>query len=110
MKYLFFDDMLTPKLITIVYWLALLSIVIGGIGSMFAPFGFSFMNLLRRSASHMRNWPRRRRNFMSSTLCLDIEAADLQLHILKLLKCRQKQSLLQPWKSEKRRDMISFRK
>ena len=47
MKYLFFDDMLTPKLITIVYWLALLSIVIGGIGSMFAPFGFSFMNLLR---------------------------------------------------------------
>ena len=47
MKYLFFDDMLTPKLITVVYWLALLGVLIAGIGSMFVPFSFSFMGLLR---------------------------------------------------------------
>lgn len=47
MKFLFFDEMLTPKLITLVYWLGLLAVVLGGIASMFAPFGFSFMGFLR---------------------------------------------------------------
>ncbi|ARU05162.1 hypothetical protein CCO03_11085 [Comamonas serinivorans] len=42
-----FNEMLTPKLITVVYWLALLAIVIGGVGSMFAPYGFSLGSLLR---------------------------------------------------------------
>lgn len=35
----FFDNMLTPKIITIVYWLLLLAAVIGGIGTMFAGYG-----------------------------------------------------------------------
>lgn len=39
---LFFDSMLTPKIITIVYWLLLASVVIAGIGSMFGYPGFSF--------------------------------------------------------------------
>ncbi|HQS02624.1 MAG: hypothetical protein B7Y07_11595 [Halothiobacillus sp. 24-54-40] len=39
---LFFNSMLTPKIITVVYWLLLLGVVITGIGSMFALGGFSF--------------------------------------------------------------------
>jgi hypothetical protein len=40
---LFFDKMLTPKIITIVYWLLLLAAIVGGIGSMFSGFqGFGF--------------------------------------------------------------------
>jgi hypothetical protein len=39
---LYFEEMLTPKLITFVYWLLLLVSVFGGIGSMFAGFqGFT---------------------------------------------------------------------
>lgn len=38
---LFFDAMLTPKIITFVYWLFLLGVLLGGLGSMFAG-GFSF--------------------------------------------------------------------
>lgn len=33
---LFFDSMLTPKIITIVYWILLFVVVVSGIGSMFA--------------------------------------------------------------------------
>ena len=36
---LFFDSMLTPKIITIVYWLLLLAAVVGGFGSMFSGYG-----------------------------------------------------------------------
>ena len=40
---LFFDEMITPKIITVIYWLLLLGVVIGGIGSMFTGYGgFSF--------------------------------------------------------------------
>ena len=40
---LFFDDMITPKIITVIYWLLLLAVVIGGLGSMFTGYGgFSF--------------------------------------------------------------------
>ncbi|MEJ2612389.1 MAG: DUF4282 domain-containing protein [Candidatus Thiodiazotropha sp.] len=39
---LFFDKMLTPKIITIVYWLLLLAAVIAGVVSMFSGYqGFS---------------------------------------------------------------------
>lgn len=39
----FFDSMLTPKIITFVYWMLLLLAVFAGFGSMFAGFGgFSF--------------------------------------------------------------------
>ena len=39
----FFDDMITPKIITVIYWLLLFSVVIGGIGAMFTGYGgFTF--------------------------------------------------------------------
>ena len=42
-----FDKMLTPKIITFVYWLMLLGVVIGGLGSIFAgPSGFSIGSFL----------------------------------------------------------------
>ncbi|MBN1361916.1 MAG: DUF4282 domain-containing protein [Sedimentisphaerales bacterium] len=36
---LFFDSMLTPKIITFVYWLALLGVVISALTTMFGGFG-----------------------------------------------------------------------
>ena len=37
-----FDKMLTPKIITFVYWILLLGVVVGGLGSIFAgPGGVS---------------------------------------------------------------------
>ncbi|MCP1337984.1 DUF4282 domain-containing protein [Idiomarina sp. M1R2S28] len=40
---LFFNNMLTPKIITFVYWILLLAAVIGGISTMFAGYeGFTF--------------------------------------------------------------------
>jgi hypothetical protein len=45
---LFFDKMLTPKIITFVYWLLLAGAVIGGIGSMFGGYdGFGFGSFIR---------------------------------------------------------------
>jgi hypothetical protein len=41
----FFDTMLTPKIITFVYWLLLAASVIGGITFMFGPFGGFFKGL-----------------------------------------------------------------
>jgi hypothetical protein len=47
MKEIFnFDSMLTPKIITFVYWLLLLGVVLGGLSSMFAGFGLSFASFL----------------------------------------------------------------
>lgn len=44
---LFFDSMLTPKIITFVYWLLLVVAGVGGIGSMFGGYGgFSVMGVL----------------------------------------------------------------
>ena len=44
---LFFDKMLTPKIITIVYWLLLLAAIVGGIGSMFSGFqGFGIKSFI----------------------------------------------------------------
>ena len=39
----YFDSMLTPKVVTLVYWLLLLTALIGGIGSMFYT-GFQYMS------------------------------------------------------------------
>jgi hypothetical protein len=44
---LFFNSMLTPKIITLVYWMLLLAVVIAGIGAMFAPWGFTFGSFLK---------------------------------------------------------------
>lgn len=41
---LYFNKMLTPKIITLVYWLALAGVVVAGLGTMFA--GFSFATFL----------------------------------------------------------------
>lgn len=44
---LFFDSMLTPKIITGIYWLCIVASVIGGIGSMFGGYeGFTFGKFL----------------------------------------------------------------
>jgi hypothetical protein len=44
---LFFESMLTPKIITAVYWLLLILCVFGGIGSMFSGYqGFTFGGFL----------------------------------------------------------------
>jgi hypothetical protein len=40
---LVFDSMLTPKIITFVYWLMLLSAFVSGVGSMFAQYGGGFL-------------------------------------------------------------------
>ena len=41
-NFFFFDAMLTPKVITIVYWLLLLVVVIAGLGTLFYN-GFQYM-------------------------------------------------------------------
>jgi len=35
----FFESMLTPKIITVIYWLMLLAAIFGGFGSMFTGYG-----------------------------------------------------------------------
>jgi uncharacterized membrane protein len=43
----FFDKMITPTIITFIYWLALLSAVIAGLGTMFSHMGGSgFLSFL----------------------------------------------------------------
>lgn len=42
----FFDKMLTPKIITFVYWVMLVGAVIGGLVSMFTGYGFSFSRFI----------------------------------------------------------------
>ena len=39
----FFDSMLTPKIITFVYWLMLLGVVTSGLSSMFSGYGGGFL-------------------------------------------------------------------
>ncbi len=38
-----FDSMLTPKIITFVYWLMLLGCLVSGLGSMFTQYGGGFL-------------------------------------------------------------------
>lgn len=40
----FFDNMLTPKIITIVYWLMLIGVVVAGLGVMFSAQGGGFFD------------------------------------------------------------------
>jgi len=45
--FLKFDNMITPKIITFVYWLLLLGVLCGGLASMFGGFGgFSIVRFL----------------------------------------------------------------
>lgn len=54
---LFFDSMLTPKIITFVYWLMLLGVLIGGLGSMFGFGGFwSGLGILVFGSIGVRIW------------------------------------------------------
>jgi len=39
----FFDSMLTPKIITFVYWLMLLGSLFSGLGTMFTDYGGGFL-------------------------------------------------------------------
>lgn len=39
---LFFDSMLTPKIITFVYWLMLIGVLFSALGSMFSDYGGGF--------------------------------------------------------------------
>lgn len=45
-KLLFFDSMITPKIITFIYWILLASVCIYGLNTMFGSNVFSFMNFL----------------------------------------------------------------
>ena len=50
---LFFDKMLTPKIITVVYWLGIIGVILGALGMLFAgeflvAFGLLFGLLLVR--------------------------------------------------------------
>lgn len=45
-RLLFFDEMVTPRIITFVYWLALLAAVIGGLVTIFSGFGSFFPRLV----------------------------------------------------------------
>jgi hypothetical protein len=38
----FFDSMLTPKIIIFIYWLGLISVVVGALGTMFSGYGGGF--------------------------------------------------------------------
>lgn len=38
---LFFDNMLTPKIITVVYWVLLLAAILNGVDTMFGGYGFT---------------------------------------------------------------------
>ncbi len=43
---LFFDAMLTPKIITFVYWLLLVAALVAGLGSMFAFRGVTYVSFM----------------------------------------------------------------
>lgn len=55
----FFDSMLTPKIITFVYWLMLLGSLITGIGTMFNEYGgglFTGLGIIIAGAIGARIW------------------------------------------------------
>ncbi|GGY78868.1 DUF4282 domain-containing protein [Marinobacter zhanjiangensis] len=46
-SFLNFDSMVTPKIITVIYWLSIVAVIIGGFMSMFSGYqGFTFANFL----------------------------------------------------------------
>jgi len=52
----FFDRMLTPSIITVVYWLLLLSVLVGGIGMMFGQSFFAGLGIIVFGALGVRIW------------------------------------------------------
>jgi hypothetical protein len=42
-----FNEMLTPKIITLVYWVLLAGVVISGLSTMFGGYGFSMSNIFK---------------------------------------------------------------
>ncbi|WP_024460110.1 DUF4282 domain-containing protein [Marinimicrobium sp. LS-A18] len=52
----FFDRMLTPSIITVVYWLLLLSVLVGGIGMMFGQSFFAGLGIIVFGAVGVRIW------------------------------------------------------
>ncbi|MDP4536778.1 DUF4282 domain-containing protein [Alkalimonas collagenimarina] len=53
---LFFDSMLTPKIITFVYWLLLLGVLLSGLGTMFTTSFFAGLGILIFGAIGVRIW------------------------------------------------------
>ncbi|MCC5824717.1 MULTISPECIES: DUF4282 domain-containing protein [Alkalimonas] len=53
---LFFDSMLTPKIITFVYWLLLLGVALSGLGTMFTTSFFAGLGILIFGAIGVRIW------------------------------------------------------
>lgn len=55
---LFFDSMVTPKIITVIYWLLLVSILLSGLGAMFMNQGglFAGLGILIGGAIGVRIW------------------------------------------------------
>lgn len=55
----FFDSMLTPKIITFVYWLLLIGVIISGVGNMFIGYNggfFTGLGILVGGAIGVRIW------------------------------------------------------
>ena len=52
----FFDRMLTPSIITVVYWLLLLSVLVSGIGMMFGQSFFAGLGIIVFGAIGVRIW------------------------------------------------------
>ncbi|WP_439509845.1 DUF4282 domain-containing protein [Marinimicrobium koreense] len=52
----FFDRMLTPSIITVVYWLLLLSVLVGGIGMMFGQSFFAGLGIIVFGTLGVRIW------------------------------------------------------
>lgn len=52
----FFDDMLTPKLITLIYWLGVIGVVISGIGYMFSQNFLAGLGMLILGVIGVRVW------------------------------------------------------
>lgn len=55
---LFFDTMVTPKIITVIYWLLLVGVVFSGLGAMFMGQGgfFAGIGILIGGAVGVRIW------------------------------------------------------
>ncbi|WP_407275930.1 DUF4282 domain-containing protein [Halothiobacillus sp. DCM-1] len=53
---LFFNEMITPKIITVIYWLLLVSVVIGGLFQMFNGAVLSGLGTMIFGAIGVRIW------------------------------------------------------
>ncbi|MBE7374173.1 DUF4282 domain-containing protein [Pseudomonas lopnurensis] len=52
----FFDAMLTPKIITLIYWLGLISVVVGAVATLFAGALFQALGILVFGLIGTRVW------------------------------------------------------